>query len=647
MNNNFLYAIAAAVLFTGLLTLMLIPEHNSNSNSNKSQPEGSTNPTTISQQTERQFKVLFPQVDRAESGDPVQKFMDTTLFHSTLLYSTSKGHGANDNQNKTILNKRMFRFPFPTGAFWTNLVLKSNTGQGFSYPIVAYPYAFKWSGSQVAASYPYLHRKETSKEIHDYFIPELFFGTSELVNDRKIVAFDPLSITLRFSKSEKSYWETYLVQGTPYITMKYIKMQPSIHALSIFTNVLCPHEDQPSTTDEDRNRRRRLLGVCRSSGGTPDDPTLSLRGVQFVLETNEGYRWLVFSSTLVTLEFDTIRKTTVTAVSESSDAFTGVLRFAIIPPQDETNKVANPSAELKRLSESTAVQRLIYHAGVYPISGSVSWAFRSSGGDTVSDSIAALTGSSQQSPKPRIAKIGFRYNTLSFSSSSTGSAPKALLMLTLPHHVRGLSGGSPLNHKDFDLTFHCIKGPMYPVLGSTWSYEELLPSLTFDNDVGASRKRLYLDPTVRSIIASTLKEDLEFALPMANDDIYGFGKKTARLAQLLHIATALNATVAGRDNSSSSSHIDVIVSRAAHLAKNQLQDRLSALLQSELSDSLIYDATLGGLVSKHGLKDSNTDFGNGRYNDHLFHYGYILYSSAILGKHDPDFVKQFGNEVGK
>ena len=82
-------------------------------------------------------------------------------------------------------------------------------------------------------------------------------------------------------------------------------MQPSIHALSIFTNVLCPHEDVSSstTTDEENSSRRRLLGVCRSSGGTPDQPTLSLRGVQFVLETNEGFRWLMFSSELVTLQF--------------------------------------------------------------------------------------------------------------------------------------------------------------------------------------------------------------------------------------------------------------------------------------------------------------------------------------------------------
>ena len=238
-------------------------------------------------------------------------------------------------------------------------------------------------------------------------------------------------------------------------------------------------------------------------------------------------------------------------------------------PVKTTSVQSDLSVELETLSESTAVQRLIYHAGVYPISGSVSWAFRSAGSDTVSGSIAALTGSSQPKSKPRLAKIGFRYTTESFSSS-TGSAPsKALLMLTLPHHVRSMTGGSPLSHKDFDMTYHCIKGPMFPVLGSTWSYEEILPSLTFDDDLGANRKRLFLHPTVRSIIADTLTDDLEFALPMANDDIYGFGKKAARLAQLLHVATALNATVAGGGgNSSSSTRVDTIVSDAGASSKN-------------------------------------------------------------------------------
>lgn len=34
-----------------------------------------------------------------------------------------------------------------------------------------------------------------------------------------------------------------------------------------------------------------------------------------------------------------------------------------------------------------------------------------------------------------------------------------------------------------------------------------------------------------------------------------------------------------------------------------------------------------------------------RYNDHHFHYGYVLYASAILGKKNPKFVSQYGSYV--
>ena len=37
--------------------------------------------------------------------------------------------------------------------------------------------------------------------------------------------------------------------------------------------------------------------------------------------------------------------------------------------------------------------------------------------------------------------------------------------------------------------------------------------------------------------------------------------------------------------------------------------------------SLVYDTSLGGILSKEGMKDPYSDFGNGRYNDHHFHYG--------------------------
>lgn len=57
---------------------------------------------------------------------------------------------------------------------------------------------------------------------------------------------------------------------------------------------------------------------------------------------------------------------------------------------------------------------------------------------------------------------------------------------------------------------------------------------------------------------------------------------------------------------------------------------------------LAYDAQLGGILSEEGMTNLNADFGNARYNDHHFHYGYVLYAAATLGRANPNFIVQYG-----
>jgi endoglucanase Acf2 len=45
-----------------------------------------------------------------------------------------------------------------------------------------------------------------------------------------------------------------------------------------------------------------------------------------------------------------------------------------------------------------------------------------------------------------------------------------------------------------------------------------------------------------------------------------------------------------------------------------LKCSLTAYLSSNVSDGLLFDSKMGGLVSNNGLHDKGEDFGNGRYN---------------------------------
>jgi hypothetical protein len=206
------------------------------------------------------FTIPFPLVDRSEYGDPVEEFIDMDLFHPSLIAPPETPHA--------------FVFPFPTGAFWTNLIVKSPEG-AMSYPVAVYPYAYRWSSSSLHLSYPAGHRVVDKHTIQDTFAPDLKLTTVEEINKRHVTQFDPLSVTLRFVASSDSKWETALVHGSPYITMQYLTSTPVFSPLSIFSAVQCPgnsdenfsdlFDDTDDSTKEGKTSggfQRDLFGVC-------------------------------------------------------------------------------------------------------------------------------------------------------------------------------------------------------------------------------------------------------------------------------------------------------------------------------------------------------------------------------------------------
>jgi endoglucanase Acf2 len=647
----------------------------------------------IAEERAADFKMPWPQVDRSTYNDPMTNFMNPSLFHSSFFVKKQSSANSTD--------KSQFIFPYPTGSFWTNLVLPETADQNLSYPIAVYPYAYKWADQILVVSYPAQHRAEDAKSIHDYFFPDLSLGllpgVQPPITARKIVAFDPLSVTLRFYTSIKSnYWETYLVQGSPYVTMKLSNVIPYVKAFTKFTDVLCPKEDVASDVAMNsltvsnglfrRKRRRRAanFGVCSSEissiNSTNPSPLENeelpplintLHGVQFIIETQEGVRWIMFASEYAVLKIDMHNRTMISISAENDKEYSGVIRFAIIPSLDSARTsndvMESGTSEMDQVMNSTGVRRLIYHAGVYPVSGTVSWKFRAAlaSGDSERRSWwSSLLRTILGTPDPtdpkrstrrsltgkRIGTIDFKFNTESFASATE---QQDLLMLSLLHHVEGLllsslsssaSSQQLLGQESFDLVYNCIKGPMRPATGSLWSMDIPLLSIGFDGDSGSNNQKLFLSPAVRPHLLKSLQEDVQLSLPTTTEDIYGFGKQSARMAQLAHISHLYMMNVNSTDMPLDDDSIAAaqIVFETAH---STLRTALASLLSSKVSDRLVYDSSFGGMVTINGLMDSHADFGNGRYNDHHFHYGYLLYACAIMGKIDPTFVDEFGNHV--
>ena len=125
-----------------------------------------------------------------------------------------------------------------------------------------------------------------------------------------------------------------------------------------------------------------------------------------------------------------------------------------------------------------------------------------------------------------------------------------------------------------------------------------------------------------------LQADLtsDLAVPNSEDAGTYYGPKAlGRLATMLQIAERIGDTSAA----------------SAILA--QLQPRVvDWLTYSGPSDKhwLAYDTTWGGIVG-HPSEFGNSDF----YNDHHFHWGYLIAAAAAVAEADPQFVTSYGSVV--
>ena len=689
--------------------------------------------------------VPFTKIIRESFGDPVTNIFDVSLFHPSLLYggrrltenidhihSYETSNHNNDERSLRYNPKPFLRVPFPTGAFWTNLVLlplNEQTKQQplssssiehdetqpllqkkvnqLSYPIVAYPYSFQWSSlGKLQASYSASRRVIQATSIQDAFAPDITLGSNEEIHARHVVRFDSLSVTLRFYASDANVgssngeWETYIVQGSPYITAKYSDLSPELTALSDFDDISCPPVIGEGVLPDSEDKK---LGICAIVQESIPKQKKVVTGVQFVITTLEGLTWLLFASEPITFELNFEARRTIV----SREKFGGVIRLALIPPttpMSDGTTTAKKTSDVEHLFMSPGVKRLLYHAGAYPVSGAISWDFRSGSIKPLASSHDAnkfghrrITGqhtrrqltTAEMQKENNIGRITFAFETVGMTSTASPSTTNVpLLTLALPHHVASITSAEELllHVEEFDLTYWSIKGQMVPVVGDSWAFEEELTSTGFGDDpllgtsqssvINESEEILALDQSIRDLLLQTVLSDLDINLPDLSNGAYGFGKQIARLAQLAHIAQVVHAanvrvvdeevnrimnntstqTKPLSEKETSMAPINTVAS-SVPIEKNKISSGTSrkayALLEKYLTlwlgdeneKRFVYDAQLGGIISTKGTEDVNADFGNSRYNDHHFHYGYMLYAAAILGRANPNFISLYGPYV--
>jgi endo-1,3(4)-beta-glucanase len=179
--------------------------------------------------------------------------------------------------------------PYPTGAFWTNLVVKNGDG-----PIGLSPYGVKAIESGVQISYGATRRVVTQLSITDPFNIDLQLSASQPYVSRAVESYDNSSVTMTYKTNNGGKYKAPFVKGSPFVTVVYDNTTPVISS-----DIMTILDVEP----------KMIKGAD---------------GVQFIVTLGNFQRWLVVCSENIIFSW---RENSLTA----SGPIRGYVRVAILP----------------------------------------------------------------------------------------------------------------------------------------------------------------------------------------------------------------------------------------------------------------------------------------------------------------------------
>jgi endo-1,3(4)-beta-glucanase len=427
--------------------------------------------------------------------------------------------------------------PYPTGAFWTNLVVGDGDG---AVPVL--PYGVKCVQGGVQISFGPTRRSVTNKWIRDTFDVDLQISTVQPYMNRGVASYDELSVTMSYDVSGGSY-KAFLIKGSPFLTVSFQGSTPIITSATMHITNMELHP-------------------------IPSSLSSSFTGLVYVITLGNFQKWIVYSSD-ATIPF-LWKDDSIVASSPSH----GFIRIGILPSVATVN----------------GIDSLLPYLPTYPTGVDIDIQYSTQG-------------------KESISTLQYKFKTQ--SSAPSGSANQ-LLMLALPHHMEIITNPTKNDslHLKLKSVFNpiwTIKGKMTPIVGETWTlrYTLLNPGWIYDLEGRV------IPTSNLNAIGQALQLDVLSVPPYASNP-YGFGKQSSRLANLALIADNLG------------------IADARQKALTKIENTMTPWLVQSNSDSLLYDTTYGGIIPTLGVLDKQADYGSGWYNDHHFHYGYFIYTSAVL-----------------
>ncbi|MDB5842427.1 MAG: hypothetical protein JWQ23_4379 [Herminiimonas sp.] len=319
---------------------------------------------------------------------------------------------------------------------------------------------------------------------------------------------------------------------------------------------------------------------------------------------------VVYASRLITLEWNPTLRSYVAAAP-----FDGVLRTAFVDDIPE----AAPGVTLIGVSDIASFRArrgiLDRYAQTYPV---------------LSEVHLQYDGGSK-------ATVKFRWAAERMDKAAV-SADGLLMMGFDKTHIASL-----VDPAHVALTYRSNFGQMSAVAGSEWTQVMPVPAIL---QSGASEKQLWfgareIKQADRPALIASLNADTELFktnIAHCNYESYLCGKYLHNITRAVLIADQLGETR----------------TRDALLVflKQTLQPWFDAedpldptYATNPIKDNFLFDRTNGGTITLRGAKKFDDDFYNGLYIDHMFHYGYFIYASAVLSRYDAAWFARYREKV--
>lgn len=335
-----------------------------------------------------------------------------------------------------------------------------------------------------------------------------------------------------------------------------------------------------------RNASPLLQTAGKGFVGNFSDPVLIGRSTKYRFKDYQGQDWLLYINPASGVEYDA---TKLVKIDSNTIAFPpnfrGTLQVAKAPPETDAEALYD------RTYGTFVVEAKVY------------------------------------------ATVNDARGVYSFTYAKVGTSP--LLMFLLPHHIQSLD-----NEHKTGITNLQLRTPTKGIATAVWAptdtlsfVETNLPttiSLGPWNPTTPTLRPRY-PPDFLLFLSSIAEFDLRRAMsdPLPQDSFYYAGKALSRFATLLWI-------------------IKEVLNNPEWVAQGleKLELELARYVDNSVKVPIYYDDTWKGLVSRAGLTggDPGSDFGNSFYNDHHFHYGYFIYTAAVVGTLDPGWVDRGDNK---